>query len=158
MATDVGRIVLGPRDLGLAGVRMVGRYDYSAAEPGLVPHNHGGAIEICLLARGEQSYAVDRQEFRLRGGDQFVTLPGETHDTAGRPEEKGRLYWLILDLSVSGFLRLHRGDALALRRSLISLPCRQFPAHSDAISLIEQLIREASAERATRCSRFVSRQ
>jgi AraC-like DNA-binding protein len=126
---------------------MVGRYDYSAAEPGLLPHKHGGAIEICLLARGEQSYAVNGKEFRLRGGDQFVTLPGETHDTAGRPEEKGRLYWLILDLSRRGFLRLHRSDAVALRRALISLPCRQFPAHPDAISLLEHVIRLASAKR-----------
>jgi hypothetical protein len=64
MTKDVGRVVLGPRDLGLAGVEMVGRYDYSAAEPSLVLHNHGAAIEICLLARGEQSYAVNGQEFR----------------------------------------------------------------------------------------------
>jgi AraC-like DNA-binding protein len=147
MAKGVTRRVLGPRDLGVAGVETIGRYDYSAAEPELLPHEHRGAIEICLLARGEQSYAVNGQEFRLHGGDQFVTLPGETHDTAGRPEEKGRLYWLILDLSVSGFLRLHRGDTAALRRSLTTLPCRQFPAHREAISLLEQMIREASAER-----------
>ncbi|MFY9986873.1 MAG: AraC family transcriptional regulator [Chthoniobacterales bacterium] len=147
MRKEVSRLVLEPRDLGVAGVRMVGRYDYSAAEPGLLPHKHGGAIEICLLARGEQSYAVNGKEFRLRGGDQFVTLPGETHDTAGRPEEKGRLYWLILDLSTRGFLRLHPSDVVALRRALISLPCRQFPAHPDAISLLEDVIRLASSKR-----------
>jgi len=147
MSKAVGRLVLGPRDLGLAGVRMVGRYDYSASEPGLLPHSHRAAIEICQLARGEQSYAVNGQEFRLHGGDQFVALPGERHDSAGRPEEKGRLYWLIVDLSVSGFLGLHRGDAAALKRALISLPCRQFRAHPETISLLENLIWEASAER-----------
>ncbi len=51
-----------------------------------------------------------------------------------------------LDLYVSGFLRLHRSDAVALRRALISLPCRQFPAHPDTISLLEHLIREVSSE------------
>jgi AraC-like DNA-binding protein len=147
MAKELGRRILGPLDLRLAGVRMVGRYDYSAAGPGLLPHAHRGAIEICLLARGEQSYAVSGQEFRLRGGDQFVTLPGETHDTAGRPEEKGRLYWLILDLSITGSLGLRRRDAAAIRQAFTNLPCRQFPAHQESTSLLEQLIHEASAGR-----------
>jgi AraC-like DNA-binding protein len=146
MAKNLGRLVLGPGDLSLAGLGEIGRYDYSAAEPGLLPHAHRGAIEICLLARGEQSYAVNGQEFRLRGGDQFVTLPGETHDTAGRPEEKGRLYWLILDLSAASSLGLRRSDAAAIRRAFITLPCRHFPAHPEATSLLEQLIHEASAD------------
>ncbi len=66
-----------------------------------VPHSHRHAIEICFLERGEQTYRVGGLLHRLRGNDQFFTLPGEVHDTANLPQERGILYWLILKLEPS---------------------------------------------------------
>jgi len=68
---------------------MLGRYRHAAAQTGLAPHSHRGAFEICFLSKGRQTYRVGDRLYRLKGGDQFVTWPGERHDTAGNPQEKG---------------------------------------------------------------------
>ena len=71
-------------DFKLPGIIMFGRYQYAASHTGLTPHSHRDAIEICFLERGEQTYRVADRIYRLRGNDQFFTLPGEVHDTAER--------------------------------------------------------------------------
>jgi AraC-like DNA-binding protein len=88
---DLGRF-------GLPSVPRLGRYNYTRANPPLQDHRHEDAVEICLLARGRQTYSVGGQRFDLQGGEVFLTYPNEVHGTAGAPEEKGLLYWLtVLD-------------------------------------------------------------
>jgi len=140
----------------LPGVKMLGSYDHSSAKPGLLAHQHKGAMEICLLTRGEQSYAVNGREFRLRGGDQFVTFAGEMHDSAGRPQEKGRLYWLIVDLSAAALLRMAPTDVKRLRAALQQLPCRHFPAHPEAAMLFREIISEMGQKHDLRSIRVAS--
>jgi AraC-like DNA-binding protein/quercetin dioxygenase-like cupin family protein len=115
---------------GVPGVRMLGHYRYAAAGAALRPHSHPGALEICLLLSGRQAYRAGGRTYRLKGGDQFVTWPGETHDTAGLPEEKGELMWLIVDLPKrgGGFLFLSPGATARLAAALRRLPTRHFRA------------------------------
>src|ERR1700677_4343333 len=97
----ISRLTFGQKDIRLPGLLMFGRYQYAASISGLRPHSHRHAIEICFLERGEQTYRVGGLLHRLRGNDQFFTLPGELHDTANLPQERGILYWLILQLEPS---------------------------------------------------------
>ena len=111
---------------GLPGALQLGRYNQTVAHAGLEDHRHEGAIEICLLLRGRQTYVVKGRAYELKGGDVFLTFPGEVHSTGRRPQEKGVLYWLILGLPpVGGALPGPGGAALA--RALRRLPRRHFP-------------------------------
>lgn len=133
------------RSLGLPSIPVFGRYHYRKAMPRLAAHRHADAIEICFLARGRQIYEVGGQAFTLRGGDLFLTFPGENHGTGREPEEKGRLFWLVvLDpaLTEDSLLGLPPDDSQALWRDLLRIRRhgrRQFPASSGTGSLLEAL-------------------
>ena len=134
------RMVIEAKAIRLPGVAMFGRYQYAASRMALRPHAHRHAIEICFLERGEQTYRVGGLLYRLRGGDQFFTLPGEVHDTADLPEERGILYWLILDLKAAGpLLGLANGAAGRLRRELVRMPHRHFRANAESARILGEM-------------------
>ena len=120
---------------------MLGRYQYSASVRALPPHTHRGGIEICFLERGVQTYRVKGIVHRLYGNDQFFTLPNEIHDTANLPEERGILYWLILNLDPAReLLGLSQNAASRLKRELLRMPARHFRAHPDSAIVLRELI------------------
>jgi AraC-like DNA-binding protein len=128
------------RNIGVSGVLMFGRYQLAASRSGLLPHSHRNAIEICFLERGEQTYRVGGFLHRLRGNDQFFTLPGEVHDTANLPQERGILYWLILRLEPSKkFLGLSERIASLLKRELCRMPTRHFRAHPESARILGEI-------------------
>jgi AraC-like DNA-binding protein len=134
------RHVFSQKDFPLPGLVLFGRYQHAVSSPALGPHAHPGEMEICFLERGEQTFRVKGRIHRMRGHDQFFTLPDEVHDTAELPEERGILYWLILDLKKSRtFLGLSGPSALALQRHLLQMPERHFRAHPDCVRLLSRL-------------------
>ena len=129
------------KDVPFPGVFMLGRYRYAASQEELPPHSHKNAIEICFLERGEQSYRVHGLVHRMHGNDQFFTLPGEIHDTASLPQERGTLYWLILSLeSGAPLLGLSSAAARELRRELRRMPIRHFRAHPDCSRVLGEIL------------------
>ena len=127
---------------------MLGRYQNVASDSALAPHLHRGALEICFLERGLQTYRVLDKLYRLRGNDQFFTLPNEVHDTANLPQERGILYWLILRTSRPGdFLGLASPAAYRLKRELLRMPRRHFRAHRDCAGILGELVELANAPR-----------
>jgi AraC-like DNA-binding protein len=142
------RQIFEQKNVPLPGVIMLGRYQYAASQVELRPHSHRNAIEICFLERGEQSYRVHGLAHRLRGNDQFFTLPGEVHDTASLPQERGILYWLILSLeSGSRLLGLSAATARELRRELRRMPRRHFRAHPDCPRILAEIVELLEAGR-----------
>ncbi len=77
--------------------------------------------------------------YRLRGHDQFFTRPGESHDTANLPQERGVLYWIILSLGPGRFLGLEAAQAARLKRELRAMPHRHFRAHPDCSRLLGEI-------------------
>jgi AraC-like DNA-binding protein len=128
------------QDPGVPGVVTLGRYRYSYAHDVLAPHAHPGCAEICFLARGRQHYRLGDRVYQLSGGDQFVTLPDERHDSAGEPEDKGVLYWLIVRVRDSPLLYLDSARRRQLTQALLDIPSRQFRAHPDAGFLLDDAI------------------
>jgi len=135
--------IIRPLDVpGKPGILQLGRYNQTAAHAALDDHRHEGAIEICLLLRGRQTYVVGSRAYEMKGGDVFLTFPGEVHSTGRRPQEKGVLYWLILGLPPPGGALPGPGGA-ALARALRRLPRRHFPGdwrmreHCDAIMRLQ---------------------
>ena len=140
------RLIMQLKRCGLPEVISLGRYNHTAAHPGLRGHSHPGAIEICFLVKGRQTYRVRGHDYRLRGGDLFLTFPDEWHGTGEAPEEKGVLYWLVLQLPRRGgsFLGLPPRQGRALLQGLTSIASRHFRGSPrikedlDAITLLYQ--------------------
>ncbi|GAB3795463.1 hypothetical protein GCM10028819_11560 [Spirosoma humi] len=124
----------------ITDVHRLGRYRYTHAQSGLPEHAHEGMMEICYCEKGLQVYAVDGQEFYVKGGDVFVTFPGELHGTAHHPEEKGALYWLIIKVPTEGpFLDFAASDASALTQALLTLPSRHFKGNRTLKKILDDL-------------------
>jgi AraC-like DNA-binding protein len=134
------RLIFEQDEFSLPGLVMLGRYQHAAAASAIGSHAHRDEMEICFLERGEQTFRVKGVMHRLRGSDQFFTLPDEVHDTANLPEERGILYWLILSLKSSKqFLGLAGSAARGLQRELRRMPTRHFRAHPDSARILAKL-------------------
>ncbi len=121
------RVVMELAARGAAGVLSLGRYNHTAAHPGLTEHAHVGAIEICFLVKGRQTYRLGERDYRLTGGDVFIAFPDERHSTGGNPQEKGELYWMTVVASPSGsLLGLPARQGKAVLRSLLNLGQHHF--------------------------------
>ena len=153
-------------DLGEHGIRSVpilGRYNYTHANPPLMDHSHFGAMEICLLVRGRQTYSVEGERFHLHGGDIFVTFPGETHSTGGAPEEKGLLYWMtLLDPAQTrgSLIGLPTSESKALWNALTKNPRRHFPGSAHLKKHLDAILQtlhspETALSRVTRANHLI---
>lgn len=140
------REILDLSAMDLPGARVLGRYRYRTPHTPLPAHRHRGMIEICYLHRGNQHYELEGRRYDLRGGDMFVTMPGEWHSTGPDPENRGVLYWLILQPQAAGrrFLGLPQREATTLTRALQQLPSRHFRAPRGCHAVLETLIAGAA--------------
>lgn len=141
-ARQTGRVDLFARAINVPGVLEIGSYHYRAARRGLAGVAHAGCLGICYLARGVQTYRIDDRVYQLQGGDQLVTFPGDCLDTAGAPEEKSRLHWVLLRMQPldAPLLFLDRSAAVALRQALLAVPDRHFPAPREAAELTSTIV------------------
>jgi len=133
--------------LGIPEAVALGRYHYNRAHPPLGAHQHEGIFEICLLVRGSQTYVVDSSVYDLTGGDIFITKPGETHGTGGKPEHKGRLYWLQFRHVGAGrsFLGLTPQESKTLMDQFLALPSHHF-RNGDGLAATFEHILSAPAD------------
>jgi len=136
------------RRSGLLGLRVLGCYRYKGPHPPLPMHRHPGMIEICFLHRGSQRYEVEGKFYEMRGGDMFITLPGERHSTGPSPEDRGVLYWLILKSgwSEGGFLGLSKPDSETLIHELLAVQSRLFRAPRNTRRVLDSLLVETATE------------
>jgi AraC-like DNA-binding protein/quercetin dioxygenase-like cupin family protein len=135
------RRIVDLRTLRIPGAVVLGNYRYAAAHSPLPLHRHSEMLEVCFLARGEQTYRVEHKEYRLRGGDVFITFPGEAHSTGPNPEERGELYWLILDMrpKLKSLLACERGESCEMRERLLALSPRHFHGSPRMAAILEDV-------------------
>ncbi|MDX2226692.1 MAG: AraC family transcriptional regulator [Verrucomicrobiae bacterium] len=144
------RLQIPLRPLGLPEIAVLGRYDYSEAMTGLEMHAHANMLEICYLARGRQIYRVGERDFSLKGGDLFLTFPGEAHSTGETPQEKGTLYWMqiLLPRKNTRFLHLPPEDSRAMIRALLGIAHRHFKGMPGLRDRLESIITLAPQKKA----------
>lgn len=133
------RIEMRLAEIGLPEVFILGRYNYTKAGPPLPEHTHGDLLEICYLVKGRQTYRVGTRNYHLRGGDVFVAFPHERHSTAGNPEEKGVLYWIMLKRTNPILFGLPAATSAQLWDSLCHLPHRHFRGSARMKSQLDAL-------------------
>jgi AraC-like DNA-binding protein len=99
---------------------VIGHYTYRRAGKGLEREVHALHYEVTFLAKGVQIYETEGQRTVLRGGDLYLTRPGESHSTAGQPEEKGEAYWIFVRKAggKKSFLGLNAAATEALMKAL----------------------------------------
>jgi AraC-like DNA-binding protein len=95
------RVILDLRKAGFKEVMVIGKYNYNQTHKQLPAHTHRHMLEICFCSKGEQVYEVNEKLYKIKGGDLFVTYPGEWHGTGKYPEEKGELYWIIIKMDAA---------------------------------------------------------
>jgi len=78
---------------------QLGYVQYLKAHAPLSLHRHVNMTEFVYLERGTQKYRASNQDYLIKQGEVFFTLPNELHDTGSAPEERSVLYYLIIDLS-----------------------------------------------------------
>jgi AraC-like DNA-binding protein len=136
------RTIIDFNKVGLGGsVLHLGRYNLHHADRGLEEHVHWGAMEICYLAKGRQTYRVAERDYILGGNDVFITFPDERHGTGNHPEEKGILYWLLLLIPPKGetFLGFPQDSTKALQERIIGIPRRCFATSSEVRKLLDTI-------------------
>lgn len=136
------REAFGQEDALLPEVPVCGRSDQRAARPGLEPHVHPDALEVCLLTRGEVDWWVEDRVFTVDAGDVFVTHPGERHGGVGSVVHPCELYWFQLATRPRLLDNWPGTDAAAIRRDIMCLPVRTFEASPFLVQSIRCLIDE----------------
>jgi AraC-like DNA-binding protein len=121
---------------------LLGRYNLTKARSGLELHSHRDAIEICFLVKGRQTYRVHHREYKLRGGDIFITFPNEKHSTGNHPQEKGILYWIILKIPHQNDSRFGLAPVAtrSLFNALLSIKSRFFRGNTEMKRLLGEII------------------
>ena len=135
------RLVYEKKELRLPGIHSLGRYDYRAAGPGLPFHRHRGCLEINFVIKGRQDFRSGTTAYQVKGGEQYVSFPDELHDTDGRPEGKGIVCWLILNVCADRdrFLFLNRAASRRLVDKLCRLPSRHFVSDPASHENLDQI-------------------
>ena len=145
-STDERQII----DFGTWGwkdIAVLGKYHYTQARACLDNHQHRQMLEICFCSKGEQVYEVNGNLYKIKGGEIFITYPGELHGTGQFPEEKGEMYWLIIKCgNKSSFLQYKDTLAAEWYRQLLQLP-RHFKGSRGMKKLLEKTFQHFDSQR-----------
>lgn len=129
------------RNLGLTDIMVLGRYQYAQVHEALSHHTHGDMFEICLLDEGVQPYVVEGKSYLLHGGDVLLVLPNERHGTGQTPENRGRLYWLLIRVPgrKERFLNLPPAVGRNLVDALLRVRLRHFVGRRSLKGCLEKI-------------------
>lgn len=126
------RKIIDLRTLGFTDIQVLGKYNYTKSESKLPRHRHKNMIEICYCDKGVQYFEVNGEQHLVKGGDIFIHFPGELHGSGGHPEEKGILYWMIVNVQ-------KETDISRLCRKLITINRRHYKGSSQAKKTLEDI-------------------
>ena len=129
-------------DTGVADLQLLGKYHYEKAGDSLKPHSHQDSIEIVYCHSGTQLYEVNNQQYRIKGGEIFITFPNEPHSTDQKPEEKGILYWVQIYIhpDKNKLLLLPEDESVLLIYKLLNIKKRHFKADRRVHKIFEDML------------------
>ncbi len=116
------RTVLTQNELMIPGLRTLGKHDILSAISPLPPHIHQNCFELTYISNGTISFFTNDSEYKISGGDVFLSYPDEIHSTNHVPLSVGSVFWFQLDISdPNHFLYLHPEWAKSLMEDLKSI-------------------------------------
>jgi len=123
-------------------VVMCGRYNRTVVAPPTSTYTLAPRVMgFTFIIKGRQTMRVGTQDYQLRGGDVFVTFPGESFSTGDAPQEKCLFYWLHLRVPDDGsalFGLIHGSDP-AMAQQLLQLHPRHFRGSAALRALLEEI-------------------
>ncbi len=96
---SANRNVLTNAELKIPGLKMLGKHTMTTAVSPLPNHYHKNCFEITYVSDGVITFHVGEKDYKLRGGDVFITFPDEVHSTNLTPMSVGEIYWFQLDIT-----------------------------------------------------------
>lgn len=116
------RTVLTFQEFQIPGLKTFGKHTMTNAIAPLPLHFHENCFEITYVTKGSSILSTNNAQYKVTGGDIFLTTPNEVHSTDEIPLSLGEIYWLQLDVSnVQDFLFLSEEGASCLISSLSSI-------------------------------------
>lgn len=93
------RIVLTNKQLEIPGLDVFARHNMPCAIDPLTLHFHENAFEFIFITEGVFSFQASGEDYRVNGGDIFVSFPNEIHSTNQIPLSLGEIFWFQLNIS-----------------------------------------------------------
>lgn len=135
------RIIVDLAAVGFPEIPRLGIHKILSATDPIEEHRHPGAMEICYLVSGEQSWQRKGITYHLRGNHVFWTAPGEPHRGGAPFHGKGLIYWFQLRLPGrgKGFLALSPKESRPVIQALRTLPQRHFIGDKRLKTIFEEI-------------------
>lgn len=136
------RTIFNLQDYGVERGLSFGHYRYNKVRPGLGPHKHEGALEICFCMKGQQHYEVAGHSYVLNGNDIFIVSPDTLHSTGDFSEDKGELFWIqfLIDKSNGKLCNFPEKQSRILFDCLLEKPEYIFKGAFQLKFILEKLV------------------
>ena len=140
------RKVFTEHEHGIPSLRMFGYHNTTHATAALNMHYHKHSFEFTYIVQGNLRFSVDGHSYSLSGGDMFVTLPDEVHDTGNIPMSLHQMYWFQLEADdPDRFLYMDPSVARCLIDQLYHLPARVIKMKDNVTGLLERIFENISS-------------
>ncbi len=135
------RTILTQKELQVPGLEMIGHYSRFQATESLPLHYHKDSFEITYIVSGYITFSVDGKDYKLSGGDVFITKPNQIHSTNTAPINASEIYWCQLRTkSKQSLLNLNPEASAFLTEKLLSI---QHPHISTKAKEMQPLLKSA---------------
>ena len=135
------RLIINLKGMGFKNVVRLGHYAYRETKKKLEMHQHNDKLEICFLETGSQYYQVGEDNYFLKGGDILITPPNIIHGTSSYPEEKGSLFWMLINIPKTSFklLNLTPKESDLIVKRLLNLEKKHFKGSSEMKKILSAI-------------------
>lgn len=116
--------LLTANELHIPALRVFGKQNRKNATESLPPHFHKNCFEITYLSAGSAVFSIDGTDYKLNGGDVFITLPNQVHSTNSIPISVCEMYWFQIEADPEHFMYLNQtaAESLISQLSLFESP------------------------------------
>lgn len=116
--------LLTAKELQIPALQVFGNQNRKNATESLPPHFHKNCFEITYISAGSAVFSIDGTDYKLSGGDVFITLPNQIHSTNSIPISVCEMYWIQLEADSKHFMYLNQtaADSLIHQLSLFKSP------------------------------------
>lgn len=105
------RWILTQNETQIPALLLLGKQNRINATESLPPHFHRNCFEIVYISAGSAIFSIDGTDYKLSGGDVFITQPDQVHSTNSLPISVCEMYWFHLRADPARFLFLNQDAA-----------------------------------------------
>lgn len=112
---------------------LFARQSRKNATESLQPHFHKNCFEIVYISAGSVIFSIDGTDYKLSGGDVFITQPNQIHSTNSLPVSVCEMYWFHLYSGQEHLLYLNESASRYVREKLASFKTPQLHTNAKEI-------------------------